>query len=84
VIGAEAYHVGIMSDIGWISRQPDGTETAHTWTEILSYAKGVATISNPWEFRTVFKMSSAYLAGKILGQNPFSKHPIDMRDNPDG
>jgi len=71
-------------DVGWSMRGSDGTERPLTWTEIMDYARGVLTISDPWEIRTVFKMSSAYLAGKILGQNQFSKHPIDMRDDADG
>jgi hypothetical protein len=49
-----------------------------TWTEIHAYSQLCGGISEPWEAEIIRGMSSDYLAGRKLGEDPFSIPPYEF------
>lgn len=49
-----------------------------SWQEIDAYARQTQAIDEPWEARTLIKMSAAYLEGIAVGENPFGIMPMDQ------
>lgn len=46
-----------------------------TWTELDAFARLTGAISEPWEAEIVKAMAGEYLAGRHLGEDPFSYAP---------
>ena len=54
------YLIQALVEMGWAANNGFG-ECPLSWVEIKSYADATGAISEPWEFRCVRDMSSAYV-----------------------
>lgn len=46
-----------------------------TWADAFAYGQATLAITEPWEFRTIVKMSLAYLSEREAGKNPLTIPP---------
>lgn len=73
------YLLEALFEVGPTSKS-EMSEGPVSWTELLSYSDCAGTVSEPWEFKLLHKMSSAYLAAKIEGTDPLCIPPTERSE----
>ena len=50
----------------------------HKWSDVVSYAKEVACLTEPWEINTLMDMSEGYVNEFMNGRDPLRTSPMDI------
>jgi len=74
--GAEGYLFEAFIELGCAQAVGMGVGPL-SWVEITSFATATATISEPWEFRAIRRMSECYLAEYENGKKPLVIPPAE-------
>jgi len=61
----------------WNVGPTNGDGGSISWQELAAYASVSESLSEPWEFRAVMRMSKAYSAEKNGGKDPLRIPPVE-------
>jgi hypothetical protein len=73
---AGEYLLDALKELGPIRSNGMGLGTPD-WQELVAFASANDLALQPWEFRLIRKMASAYLSGFNSGKEPLSIPPIE-------